>query len=194
VFLPAAALLGGCGGGRIVCGSSAITDVTAAGVGEPVALQISDLPPTPSDWTTRTRGQLTVTAPPPEASGSQWVIDEPEADGTTCITWNGQLFADTAGELGAVEVKPGHDIGQLVDTANQRFTVFTLAGADTAAARIVQEPCRDGADELIPGERATALEAILTAQGSLYRVSLTLQPGDAGIEQARQVLAALRLS
>ncbi len=114
-----------------------------------------------------------MTAPPPEASGSQWVIDEPEADGTTCITWNGQLFADTAGELGAVVVKPGDDIGQLVDTAERRFTVFTLVGADAAAARHVQEPCRDGAGELIPGERATVLEAFLNAQGSLYRVSLT---------------------
>jgi hypothetical protein len=158
-------------------------------------LQEPDLPPPPSTWTPRTRGQLTVLAPP-ATPDSTWVIDTPEGDGTTCVTWNGQSFGEApeAGELGAVDMKPGNDVAELVDVSAQGFAAFPLRGADEAVARIVQEPFQDGAGSPVPGEHATGLEAVIAAQGRLYRVSVALQPGDAGITQARQIVAGLQLS
>jgi hypothetical protein len=191
--LSVAPLLSGCGGGRIVCGATPITDIHANGVSGPIAWP-DPIPPPPSSWTTRTRGQLTVLAPPAEPD-STWVIDTPEADGTTCVTWNGRGFgqASEAGELGEVDVKHGHDISELVDVTAQGFAALPLSGADQAVARIVQEPFRDGGGALVPHERATGLEAVIVAREQVYRVSVVLEPGSAGVIQGRQILAALRL-
>jgi hypothetical protein len=189
VSLPSA-----CGDGRIVCGAAPITDLRAAGVSEGTALDEPGLSGPPQSWTTRQRGQLAVLAPPANA-GYTFVIDAPERDGTTCVTWNGAQFGhnSAAQDIGEVDVRPGHELSELVDVSGQGFRRFSLAGADQAAARIVQEPFRDGGGFPVPHERTTALEAVIAGHGRVYRVSMELPPGRSGTSEARQVLAALQL-
>jgi hypothetical protein len=133
---------------------------------------------------------------PPADHASTWVIDTPEKDGTTCVTWNGAPFGNSpeAQRQGEVDAKPGQNVSELVDVTAQGFAAFRLTGADRAVARIVQVPFRDGGNSLVPHQRATGLEAVIAAHGTLYRVSMELPPGRVGVTEARQVLTALRLS
>lgn len=187
------ALSSACGNGRIVCGGTPIADLHAAGFSGPIAVDGPETPLPPTSWTTRKRGHLTVLAPPATPDNT-FVIDTPEKDGTTCVTWNGAPFghAPDAGELGELDVKPGHDV-DLADATAQGFAPFPLAGAERALARIVQQPFRDGGNTLVPHQQATGLEAVIAGEGHVYRVSMELAPGRVGITEARQVLAALRL-